>query len=85
MISRIMMGFKEDDMHYMSKWEMARRNRKDAVNDYKDTPPIDPGELCMDCEMRGDGVYESCREPCKKYSEAGRKFDAVEKSKIDPS
>lgn len=70
-------------MHYMSKWEMAQR--KKAAGSCEDTPPIDPGELCEDCRMLGDGTYESCREPCEKYSEAGRRFDAAEKAKIDSS
>ncbi len=38
-------------------------------------PPIDPGELCVDCEISDPVNYERCREPCDNYSKAGRKFD----------
>ena len=69
-------------MHYMLKGEFERRMR-DLVRNCKGTPPIDPGELCVDCERLGDGVYEGCRKPCEVYSEAGRRFDAAEKVKRD--
>ena len=43
-------------------------------------PPIDPGELCVDCEISDPAKYEKCREPCTVYSEAGKKFDGYNRS-----